>query len=194
MFDDGKYERYFRTTSMHSRSSATSRSATPETLQCTDDPPISSAVTSSPTAAFTRCGPPSAMFEVPFTIGTKSARPGMYAVPAAPGPIMAATCGTTPDMCTCSRNRSPVRANIEPAASWIRAPPESTSHTMGMRSRRASSRMRDALSSPTMPMDPAITVKSYAMTATRRPSIRPMPVTTPSAGVCLPCMDGACDW
>ena len=145
---------------MHSRSSATSTSATPETLLCTADPPISSAVTSSPTAALTRCGPPRAMFEVPFTMGTKSARPGMYAVPAAPGPIIAATWGTTPDMCTCSRNRSPVRANIDPAASWIRAPAESISHTSGIRSRSASSRIRPALISPTMPMEPAITVKS----------------------------------
>ncbi len=97
---------------------------------------------------------------MPFTIGTKSASPGMYAVPAAPGPIIAATCGTTPDITTCSRNRSPVRANIDPAASWIRAPAESISHTIGMRSRSASSRMRDAFSSPTMPIEPAMIVKS----------------------------------
>ena len=100
------------------------------------------------------------MFDVPFTIGTKSASPGMYAVPAAPGPTIAATCGITPLMWTCSRNRSPVRANIEPAASWIRAPAESISHTSGMRSRSASSRVRPALISPTMPIEPAITVKS----------------------------------
>ncbi len=84
----------------------------------------------------------------------------MYAVPAAPGPIIAATCGTTPLMMTCSRKRSPVRANMEPVASWMRAPAESISHTSGMRSRRASSRIRVAFSSVTMPMDPAITVKS----------------------------------
>ena len=32
-------------------------------------------------------------------------QPGMYAVPAAPGPTIAATSGTTPDMMTSSRNR-----------------------------------------------------------------------------------------
>jgi hypothetical protein len=117
-------------------------------------------VTFSPTAAFTSGGPPSAMCEVPFTMGTKSASPGMYAVPAAPGPIIAATCGTTPLMWTCSRNRSPVRANIDPAASWIRAPAESINHTIGIRSRSASSRIRVAFNSPTIPMEPAITVKS----------------------------------
>ena len=84
----------------------------------------------------------------------------MYAVPAAPGPIMAAIWGTTPLMWTCSRNRSPVRANMDPVASWIRAPAESTSHTSGMRSRSANSRTRVAFSSPTMPIEPAITVKS----------------------------------
>src|SRR5687767_5457224 len=88
------------------------------------------------------------MFDVPFTIGTKSASPGMYAVPAAPGPTMAATCGTTPLITTCSRNRYPVSANpairrgsMSPEASR-RAPAESTSHTMGIRSFNAMSRRR----------------------------------------------------
>ena len=38
----------------------------------------------------------------------------MYAVPAAPGPTIAATCGTTPLMITCSRKRCPEPANIAP--------------------------------------------------------------------------------
>src|SRR5438132_4690883 len=83
--DEGKKPRYVRTALMHSSSSATSRSATPLTFVWTSDPPMSSAVTSSPTATLTRGGPPRAMCDVAFTIGTKSARPGMYAVPAAPG-------------------------------------------------------------------------------------------------------------
>ena len=41
------------------------------------EPPSSSAVMSSPTTAFTSGGPPSAMWLVPFTIGTKSASAGM---------------------------------------------------------------------------------------------------------------------
>ncbi len=118
----------------------------------------------------------------------------MYAVPAAPGPIIAATCGMTPDMMTCSRKSSPVRANIEPAVSWMRAPAESINHTSGIRSRSASSRMRADLISLTMPIEPAMTVKSYAIRHTRRPSMRPTPVMTPSAGVNFPCICGDCDW
>ena len=38
-------------------------------------------VTSSPTAALTRCRPPSAIDDVPFTMGTKSASPGIYGSP-----------------------------------------------------------------------------------------------------------------
>ena len=121
---------------------------------------MSSAVTSSPTAAFTNGGPPSAMFDVPFTIGTKSARPGMYAVPAAHGPIRAAICGTTPLITTSSRNRCPLPANKDPTASWMRAPAESSSQIMGIRLLSASSRRRETFSSPVIPIDPAITVKS----------------------------------
>ncbi len=47
-------------------------------------------------------------------MGTKSARPGMYAVPAAQGPMTAATIGTTPLITTCSRNRYPEPAKAEP--------------------------------------------------------------------------------
>ena len=43
--------------SMHSSSRSTSRSPTPDLRQCTREPPSSSCVTSSPTAARTRCGP-----------------------------------------------------------------------------------------------------------------------------------------
>src|SRR5262249_52578771 len=39
---------------------------------------------SSPSTAFTRGGPPRAIWLVPLTMGTKSARAGMYAVPAGP--------------------------------------------------------------------------------------------------------------
>ena len=51
-------------------------------------------------------------------------------------------------------------ANSEPTASWIRAPAESSSHTIGIRLVSASSRMRATLISPVIPIDPAITVKS----------------------------------
>ena len=63
-------------------------------------------------------------------------------------------------MTTSSRNRWPEPANSDPTASWIRAPAESSSHTSGIRLLSASSRSRVTFSSPVMPIDPAITVKS----------------------------------
>src|SRR5258708_15526645 len=121
---------------MQAGSSAHSRSATPLTSVCTFDPPSASSVTSSPTTLLTRYGPPMAMDDVPRTMGTKSASPGMYAVPAAPGPSMAATNGTTPDITTCSRKRYPVSAKelIHDASSGSaggRAPGGSISQTNG---------------------------------------------------------------
>ena len=97
----------------------------------------------------------------------------MYAVPAAHGPISAAICGITPLITTSSRNRLPEPANSEPTASWMRAPAESSSQMNGIRFVSASSRRRPTFSSPVMPIEPAITVKSYAHTATRRPSTLP---------------------
>ena len=81
-------------------------------------------------------------------------------MPAAQWPIIAATCGTTPESATCSRNSAPFPANVEPASDVMRAPAESSSHTTGMRWRSASSRIRLTLSSLTRPIDPACTVKS----------------------------------
>ena len=115
---------------------------------------------SSPVTAFVRWGPASAIAPCPTTIGTKSDRPGMYAVPAAHGPSIAATSGMTPDIVTSSRNRWPEPANIEPAASWIRAPAESSSQINGIRFCSAISRRRPTLSSPVIPIEPAMTVKS----------------------------------
>ena len=105
----------------------------------------------------------------------------MYAVPAAQWPSIAATIGTTPLIATCSRNSAPAPANVEPDVDWMRAPAESSSHTNGMRCFTACARSREILLSPTPPIEPAITVKSYAATHTGRPSISPMPVIAPSA-------------
>ena len=57
----------------------------------------------------------------------------MYAVPAAQCPSSAPTCGTTPDNVTCSRNNAPAPANVDPDVDWMRAPPESSNQTTGMR-------------------------------------------------------------
>ncbi len=81
-------------------------------------------------------------------------------MPAAHGPISAATCGTTPLIVTSSRNRCPEPANSEPTASWMRAPAESSSQIIGIRLVNASSRTRETLSSPVIPIEPAMTVES----------------------------------
>ena len=94
-------------------------------------------------------------------------------MPAAHGPISAATCGITPLITTSSRKSWPVPANSEPAASWMRAPAESSSQMNGIRLVSAISRRRVTFSSPVTPIEPAITVKSYAATHASRPSILP---------------------
>ena len=133
----------------------------------TAEPPISSSVTSSPTAAFTRWRPPSAIDDVPFTIGTKSASAGMYAVPAAQWPSIAATIGTTPLIATCSRNRSPAPGErraarrLDARAGRVEQPDHRDA--LAQRELRAAGAI---LFSPTAPIEPAITVKSYAATAT----------------------------
>ena len=64
----------------------------------------------------------------------------------------------------------------------IRAPAESTSHSIGTSWRRAYSWTRRIFSTVLAPHDPALTVESLAITATVRPPTAPIPVTTPSAG------------
>ena len=81
-------------------------------------------------------------------------------MPAAHGPSMPATSGMQPDMITSSRNRWPEPAKSDPTASWMRAPAESSSQMNGIRFCTAISRRRPTLSSPVIPMEPAITVKS----------------------------------
>ena len=74
--------------------------------------------------------------------------------------MSAATCGMTPLMTTSSRNRWPLPAKSEPTASWIRAPALSSNQTKGRRLVSARSRRRATFSSPVMPIEPAMTVKS----------------------------------
>jgi hypothetical protein len=64
----------------------------------------------------------------------------------------------------------------------MRAPAESTSQISGISCRSAYSSMRMIFSTVRAPHEPALTVESLAITATSRPPIAPMPVTTPSAG------------
>ena len=60
---------------------------------CTSAPPSSSAVTSSPVAAFTSGGPPMKIVPVPLTITVSSLIAGTYAPPAVHEPITTAICG-----------------------------------------------------------------------------------------------------
>jgi len=60
---------------------------------CTSAPPSSSAVTSSPVAAFTNGGPPRKIVPVPLTITASSDMAGTYAPPAVHEPITAEICG-----------------------------------------------------------------------------------------------------
>ena len=64
----------------------------------------------------------------------------------------------------------------------MRAPAESTRYTTGSSCRSACSVSRTIFSTVRAPHEPAFTVGSFAITHTGRPSIRPTPVTTPSAG------------
>ena len=66
--------------------------------------------------------------------------------------------------------------------SVMRAPAESTSQKMGRSWARAYSAMRIIFSTVRAPHEPAFTVGSLATTQTGRPSMVPVPVTTPSAG------------
>ena len=85
----------------------------------------------------------------------------MYAVPAAHGPMSAATCGMTPLIDDLLAEQVP-GAGEQRADRLLdaRARRESSSQTNGMRLVSASSRRRATLISPVMPIDPAMTVKS----------------------------------
>ncbi len=60
---------------------------------CTSAPPSSSAVTSTPVAAFTSGGPPMKIVPLPLTITVSSDIAGTYAPPAVHDPITTAICG-----------------------------------------------------------------------------------------------------
>src|SRR5512138_202726 len=77
---------------------------------------------------------------------------------------------------------APRRPGNSSTWSVMRAPAESTSQNTGSSWRRACSVSRTIFSTVRAPHDPAFTVGSLATTHTGRPSMRPTPVTTPSAG------------
>src|SRR5918995_6637409 len=77
---------------------------------------------------------------------------------------------------------APRRPGNSSTWSVSRAPAESTSQNTGSSCRSACSVSRTIFSTVRAPHEPALTVGSLAMTHTGRPSTRPTPVTTPSAG------------
>ena len=77
---------------------------------------------------------------------------------------------------------APRRPGNRSTWSVMRAPAESTSHTIGTPVLYAVSMMRMIFSTVRAPHEPALTVESFAITATSRPEIRAIPVITPSAG------------
>src|SRR5918995_609441 len=77
---------------------------------------------------------------------------------------------------------APRRPGNSSTWSVIRAPAESTNQKTGSSCRSACSVSRTIFSTVRAPHEPAFTVGSLAMTHTGRPSTRPTPVTTPSAG------------
>ena len=100
------------------------------------------------------------------------------------GPSTAAIVGAVPESRATSMKWC-IGARPSPIYSSVRAPAPSNSQTSATRSRRASSIIRCFFAKFTRPSEPPSTVKSSATTPAMRPSIRPKPVTTPSAGVTL---------
>ena len=153
--------------------------ATPLFDPCTLAPPSSSCETVSPVTVFTTPGPVRNIYEVSLIMTVKSVRAGEYTAPPAHGPKMPDICGITPDARIFLSKISPNPAR-EQIPSWILAPPESLMPMKGAPLRTAMSMTLLILRAIVSDMEPPVTVKSCANTYTRRPSIVPIPVTTPS--------------
>jgi len=136
-------------------------------------PPISSSVTSSPTAAFTKMRPPSAIDDCP-SPSHEVARAGCRRFRPRQCPSIAATMGTTPLIATCSRNSAPhprtgAAGRLDPRAGAVEEPDHRDPLPQRVRAHATDLVLADE------PIEPAITVKSYAATATSRPAMRPTP-------------------
>ena len=77
---------------------------------------------------------------------------------------------------------APRRPGNSSTWSVSRAPAESTSQNTGSSCSSAYSVSRTIFSTVRAPQEPALTVESFAITHTGRPSMVPTPVITPSAG------------
>src|SRR5208337_3131173 len=109
----------------------------------------------------------------------KSVIAGEYTAPPAHGPITALSCGITPLASVLRRKMSAYPAS-DATPSWMRAPPESFKPMTGAPLRMARSMILQIFCALVSESEPPNTVKSCAKTYTRRPSMRPNPVTNPS--------------
>jgi len=91
----------------------------------------------------------------------KSVIAGEYTAPPAHGPMIAEICGTTPDVSVFRRKMSAYPAS-ESTPSWMRAPPESFSPTIGAPIRTARSITLTIFAALVSESDPPKTVKSCA--------------------------------
>ena len=116
---------------------------------------------------------------MPLAMMLKSVRAGEYTAPPAQGPRMAEIWGMTPEarIFLWKISAYPARAFTP---SWIRAPPESFRPMTGAPIFMAWSMILQIFRARVSEREPPNTVKSCANTYTRRPSIVPYPVTTPS--------------
>ena len=169
---------------MASASSVARLSALPETVACMRAPPISSSVVRSPTTISTMRGEPRYIDALPSTMKTTSQNAGMYAPPrptARTGSRSAARDPTGGSGCRRCGPRPAAPGTARPGRSGARRPSR-PARTPGCSCSSAYSVSRTIFSTVRAPHEPALTVGSFAMTQTGRPSTVPTPVTTPSAG------------
>ena len=114
----------------------------------------------------------------------KSVRAGEYTAPPAQGPRMALIWGTTPDARMLRSKISPYPASAQ-IPSWMRAPPESFMQITGAPIVIAISITLQIFCAMVSEREPPFTVKSCAYTYTKRPSMVPLPATTPSPIYCF---------
>ena len=88
-------------------------------------------------------------------------------------------CGDCPDRGSWRREISEYMAS-DVTASWMRAPPESLMPMTGQPTLVARSIRSQTFLPKVMPTEPPYTDLSWAYTATGRPPMRAVPVTTPS--------------
>ena len=119
------------------------------------------------------------MYDIPLAITVKSVSAGEYTAPPAHGPSIPEICGMTPEARMLRWNISAYPASAL-MPSWIRAPPESFSPITGATHFHGHIHNFAYFCAMVSDREPPNTVKSCANIYTRRPSIVPYPVTTPS--------------